>query len=135
MAKSKNRVSEFTSYIYIKNELSTLGWNIKNPSRNSDGQVYTQQECLNHEEIQKQLINKKPEYVVKISEDNFYIIEAKGSIDDIDKAFEEALDYADLINKSKIIKGCVISGVAGNDDDGYIVKSAFLEKGRFKTIN
>lgn len=132
---AKKRVSEFTSYIYIKNELNTLGWNTKNPSRNPDGQVYTQQECLNHEEIRKQLINKKPEYVVKISEDFFYIIEAKGSIDDIDKAFEEAMDYADLVNQSKIIKGVIISGVAGNDDDGYIVKSAFLEKNRFKTIN
>lgn len=131
----KQKVSEFTSYIYIKNELETLGWNIKNPTRNVDGQVYTQQECLNNEEIKKQLINKRPEYVVKITEDFFYVIEAKGDINDIDKAYDEALEYAEEINQNKIIKACVISGVAGNDDDGYLVKSAFLEKGKFKTIN
>lgn len=132
---AKNRVSEFTSYIYIKNELNTLGWNTKNPSRNPDGQVYTQQECLNNDQIRKQLINKKPEYVVKISEDFFYVIEAKGDISNIETAFEEAVDYAILINQNKIIKACIVSGVAGNDDDGYIVKSAFFENGRFKTIN
>ena len=53
----KQRVSEFTSYIYIKKELENLGWNTKNPERNVEGEVYTQQECLDNEEIAKQLIN------------------------------------------------------------------------------
>lgn len=132
---TKKRVSEFTSYIYIKNELLTIGWNTKNPSRNSEGQVYTQQECHDHEELKKFLNRKKPEYVIKINEDCFYIIEAKGKIEDIDIAYQEALDYANMINKSKNIKALIISGVAGNDDDGYLVQSSFLENGVFKTIN
>lgn len=132
---TKKRVSEYTSYIYIKNELSEIGWNTKNPTRNSDGQVYTQQECHDHEEIKKFLNKKKPEYVVKINEDSFYIIEAKGRIEEIDKAFQEAVDYAKMINKSKSIEAVIVSGVAGNDEDGYLVQSAFLEKGTFKTIN
>ncbi|PQJ73611.1 HsdM family class I SAM-dependent methyltransferase [Polaribacter butkevichii] len=132
---TKKRISEYTSYIWIKNELQELDWNTKNPNRNSDGQVYTQQECLDNEQIKKQLVKKKPEYVCKINEDNFYVIEAKGQIEEIDKAFQEACDYATLINKSKLIKAPIVSGVAGNDEDGYIVRSAFLEKGIFKTIN
>lgn len=92
--KMSGSVSEYTSYIYIKNELAALGWVTKNPNRNADGQVYTQQECLGNPEIKKQLVNLKPEYVVKISEDEFYVIEAKAKIDDIDKAFNEAIDYA-----------------------------------------
>lgn len=133
--KKKQRISEFTSYIYIKKELETLGWNTKNPERNVEGEVYTQQECLDNEEIQKQLINKKPEYVVKIDEDKLYIIEAKGSIDKIDEAFAEAKEYAELINTSNVISAPIISGVAGNDEDGYIVKSAFNENGKFTVIN
>lgn len=132
---AKKRVSEFTSYIYIKNELQEIGWNTKNPSRNSDGQVYTQQECHDHDELRKYLNRKKPEYVVKINEDSYYIIEAKGRIEDIDVAYQEAQEYAQMINKSKTIQALIISGVAGNDDDGYLVQSAFLENGVFKTIN
>ena len=132
---AKKRISEFTSYIYIKNELSEIGWNTKNPTRNSDGQVYTQQECHDHDDLKKFLNKKKPEYVVKINEDKFYIIEAKGRIEEIDKAFQEAVDYAKMINKSKSIEALIVSGVAGNDEDGYLVQSAYLEKGTFKTIN
>ncbi|RGO16720.1 SAM-dependent methyltransferase [Bacillus cereus] len=135
MTTGRRRVSEFTSYIYIKNELSTLGWNTKNPSRDVNGQVYTQQECLENVEIQKQLDRLKPEYVVKVNEDCFYIIEAKATIDQIDEAFTEAKDYADLINKSDVIRASIISGVAGNDEDGYLVKSAFYHNGEFRQIN
>lgn len=132
---AKKRVSEFTSYIYIKNELSALGWNTKNPSRVPNGQVYTQQECLENIEIQKQLNRLKPEYIVKVNEDCFYIIEAKATIDQIDEAFNEAKDYAKLLNKSDLITAPIISGVAGNDEDGYLVKSAFYHDGEYKQIN
>ena len=132
---SKKRISEYTSYIYIKQELGKIGWNTKNPARNIDGEVYTQQECLDHSEIHKFLGRQKPEYVVKINEDNFYIIEAKATLDEIDKAFNEAIGYANDLNKSKIIKAPIISGVAGNDEDGYIVRSAFLENSNFEIIN
>lgn len=115
----KQRVSEFTSYIYIKKELENLGWNTKNPERNVEGEVYTQQECLDNEEIAKQLINKKPEYVVKVDEDKLYIVEAKGTIDKIDVAFSEAMEYANLVNQSNVISAPIISGVAGNDEDGW----------------
>lgn len=131
----KQRISEFTSYIYIKRELENLGWNTKNPERNVEGEVYTQQECLDNEEISKQLINRKPEYIIKIDEDKFYIIEAKGTIDKVNIAFAEAVEYANLINQSDVISVKIISGVAGNDEDGYIVKSAFYENGEFKVIN
>jgi type I restriction enzyme M protein len=132
---AKKRISEFTSYIYIKLELSKIGWNARNPARNPTGEVYTQQECLDHDEIRNHLIKQKPEYVVKVSEDKFYVIEAKPTLEDIDIAFAEAKHYADQINKSKQIKAVIISGVAGNDEDGYTVKSAFLEGNKFKVIN
>lgn len=136
--KNKNnakRVSEFTSYSFIKKELERCGWNTKNPERSNDGQVYTQQECLDNEEIEKFLGKQKPEYVVKLSEDEFYVIEAKPLLDNINDAFEEAEGYAKLINKSDYIKATIISGVAGNDEDGYEIKSAYLENGEFKPIN
>ncbi|MGR3303471.1 MAG: HsdM family class I SAM-dependent methyltransferase [Candidatus Scalindua sp.] len=128
------RISEFTSYVFIKSELSKLGWDTRNPARNTEGELYTQQECLDNPEIKKYLQRKRPEYVAKIREDRFYVFEAKPRIEDIDKAFNEAKDYAKKINKSQIIKASIISGVAGNDEDGYVVKSAFLENNKFKVI-
>ena len=40
MTRSRN--SEVDAYIFIKETLESLGWNIKNPSRNAEGKVYTQ---------------------------------------------------------------------------------------------
>lgn len=132
---SNPRISEFTSYMYIKDELKLLGWDTRNPNRNIQGEVYTQQECLDNEEIHLYLGKQRPEYTIKVQEDSFYIIEAKPKPEQIDKAYTEAMEYANEINKSNIISAPFISGVAGNDEDGYIVKSGFYEDGVFKTIN
>lgn len=37
-SRKKAKDSEFQSYTYIKNELKDLGWNVKNPNRQADGQ-------------------------------------------------------------------------------------------------
>ncbi|WP_210446285.1 HsdM family class I SAM-dependent methyltransferase [Vibrio crassostreae] len=79
-------------------------------------------------------MNDRPEYVVKIDEDSFYIIEAKAELKDIDKAFFEAKAYAEKINSNSSIVAKIISGVAGNDDDGYLVKSAVYLNGYYHDI-
>ena len=113
----KARDSEVDAYIFIKENLKTIGWNVQNPARNPAGEVYTQNECLNHPEIKKCLVNKKPENVVKLSEKLFWIIEAKRSHKKLGQALSEAeQEYAKPINeKSKNIRIVLISGVAGND--------------------
>jgi len=118
------RNSEFNSYTYIKNDLKELGWNTKNPNRDPLGEVYTQQECLDHPEIGPQLGRQKPEYVIKVRENAFWVIEAKGTHNQLDQAFNEAVDYANQINRSVNIKSEIVSGVAGNDIDGYLIKTA-----------
>jgi type I restriction enzyme M protein len=120
------RKSEFSSYVFIKNDLGSMGWNTRNPTRNDQGHLYTQQECLDHPEIAAGLGKQRPEYVVKIQEDSFWVIEAKATREQIDDAFQEAVSYAKDINKSKFVKAKIITGVAGNDDDGYLVYTSFL---------
>lgn len=122
------RNSEFSSYVYIKNDLERMGWNIRNPSRNGGGQLYTQQECLDHPELALGLGRQRPEYVVKIFEDSYWVIEAKGELDNIDDAFQEAHHYARAVNNSKLVKARIITGVAGNDEDAYFVKTAFIKE-------
>lgn len=85
--------------------------------------------------IKEQLNETHPENIVKLSEEEVYTIEAKRDRDMIDIALKEAQeDYADKINNSNKIKSVIISGVGGNEIDGYIVKSKFLEKGNWKII-
>ncbi len=121
------RVSEFASYVFIKNDLRDFGWNTRNPSRDPAGELYTQQECLDHQEIAAGLGRQRPEYVVKVRESSFWVIEAKATRDAIDIAFQEAIEYARCINQSQDIDATIVTGVAGSDDEGYLVKTAVLQ--------
>jgi len=122
--------SEVDAYTYIKEELEKLEWNIKNPARTADGEVYKQNEVLSHVELKKMLKRDMPEAVIILSPIEFWVIEAKRDIKDIDKALDEAKNqYADKINKSKKVKCVLISGVAGNETDGYIVRNQYFKNG------
>lgn len=129
------RATETDAYIFIKKVLGEVGWNTKNPNRNPHGQVYTKQECLDNTEIARQLGTTNPENIVKLTDTKFWVIEAKRYKNQINQAIREAEeDYANKINNNRNIKAIIISGVAGNEDDGYLIKSKLLVNGTFKTI-
>ncbi|MCI9885467.1 N-6 DNA methylase [Bacillus altitudinis] len=129
------RNSEFRSYAWIKSELQKAGWNVKNPSIDVNGEVYYQQECLDHTEIKEHLGNQKPEFVIKLNELDFWVIEAKAETTDLEIAFQEAVEYGKDINNSNIIKAKIVTGVAGTDPNEMFVKSAYLEEnGEYKVI-
>lgn len=54
--------------------------------------------------------------------------------DQIDQALDEAVYYGEKLNKSKHVKALIVSGVAGNEIDGYVIKTKFLVNGKFKII-
>lgn len=130
--KKRKTDSEFQSYTYIKNELKELGWNTKNPLRDTKGQLYTQHECLGNPEIKSKLGKLTPEYIIKLKEDAFWVMEAKPTHEQLDQAYEEAVGYGELINSHKFIRAIIVSGVAGNDIDRYVVKSGFWEENKRK---
>lgn len=121
------RTSEFSSYVFIKNDLKAFGWNTRNPNRDAAGQLYSQHECLDHPDLASGLGRQKPEYVVKVREDAFWVIEAKGDLSKIDVAFDEAIKYAKDINAATTqLRAVIVTGVAGSDEQGYIVKTGVL---------
>ena len=128
MAKTNIKPSEVHAYLYIIKELTEKkDWN-KN-------QIYTQQECLKHLEIKKYLGQAHPENIVNINEKQFYVIEAKNERKKLEQALKEAKeDYADKINQGNKIKVLFITGIAGNDEEGYIAKSQFYKNGKWETI-
>lgn len=126
--------TEVDAYIFIKENLKLLGWDTRNPARAPEGQVYTQNECLNHPEIRRMLGQDKPENIVKVTESAFWVIEAKKSHEKLDLAFNEAKEYAKKINKSPIIKAKFIMGLAGNSVDSYLFRTAFFDGKGYKPV-
>ncbi len=127
--------SEFRSYNWINSKLKEKGWNVANPNDKPRGEVWVQNECLRHPEIKKALSLEKPENVVKITTDTFWIIEAKEGLRNLDRAYKEAVGYAKSINsKSKWISAPIVSGVAGNDTEGYDVRTGMLIQGKWEQV-
>ncbi|MFA5365483.1 MAG: N-6 DNA methylase, partial [Candidatus Bathyarchaeia archaeon] len=127
--------TEADAYSYIKEQLCLQGWIVKNPARNIYGEVYRQNECLNNPEIKKALNLEKPEAVVKLSSSDYWVIESKRHQNQLEQALDEAKGYATKINtKSIVIKALIVSGVAGNDTDTYIVKHRYWTGSTFVPI-
>ncbi len=127
MAK-QHSPSEVHAYSYILTELvSKKSWD-KN-------QIYTQQECLTIKPIAEFLGQTHPENIVKVNETIYYVIEAKNERVKIDIALKEAKEaYADLINKSNLIKSPLVTGIAGNGQEGFVAASQFFRDGKWETI-
>src|SRR3989344_7220341 len=120
------RNSEYRVYDYISQSLKEIGWDIRNPSRHDAGEVYTQNEALQHPELKRYLGNLKPENVIKVSDDIFWVLEAKAEHTEIGQAVEEAKKYAELINQSKKIKCLFATGIAGNKNETYLVETYYF---------
>jgi len=132
MPRSKDTERDAEKYIF--DELKSKKWNTSNPTRNLEGEVYTQNQVNGHDELARCLEGGIPENVVKLDESNFWVIEAKKSNTESDKALEEAIGYAEKINQSTIIKAKIATGVAGNFSDTFITKSVFFNGKKFEPI-
>ncbi len=128
------RTTEVDAYLFIKNNLKLRGWDIRNPDRNTGGQVYTQNECLAHPAIHAALNKDRPENIVMLTEKKVWVIEAKKSHKQIDDAVSEAEEYARRINDNGQLSTKFISGVAGNSEDGFIIKTKMLVDGRYMPV-
>lgn len=130
--------TEVEAYGFIREQLRDLGWSVKNPSLSTEGHVWTQNQCLSEEQFKLALGAKRPENIVKLSESTVWIIEAKASIRQIEEAVDEAVNYyARQINAAcppSGLRAVLASGVAGNDQTGYIVRTKVLLRGRWHSV-
>lgn len=120
--------TEVHAYAHILSQLQTKkGW--------TRTQIFTQNQIRKIKEIKAQLELKTPRNIVKVRENLYYVIESKSRRSMVNTAIKEAQkNYADKINKSKFVKALFITGIAGNDDEGYIATSKFFHKGKWRTI-
>jgi len=132
---SKPRDTEVDAYIFIKESLKTLGWDTRNPSRVSSGQVWTQTECLHEPEIRKLLGAKHPENIVKVSHKVLWVIEAKRSHSELADALKDAEGRVRALNQGGQFQVRFISGVAGNSLDSFLIRNRFVtDAGEFLPI-
>ncbi len=127
--------SEFRAYGFIEKSLADMGWDVRNPLKYAAGQVFTQNEALKDSTLGALLKGKKPENVVKINTNTYWTIEAKKEHAKIDVAVKEAQAYAELINESTEAKAFFATGVAGTDDNTFIVETYYLEGDVWKRVS
>ena len=127
--------SEVEAYDFIRRQLREIGWDVKNPSQGSGGQVWTQNQCLSHPEIKRCLGLMRPENIIQLTETKLWVIEAKSTRAALGRALKEAEDdYAWKINHGGRLTVPLISGVAGNDTSGYEVRTRMLVAGEYKPV-
>lgn len=129
--------TEVEAYDFIRRRLRELEWNVKNPSLNTGGQVWTQNQCLTHPEIKKALGQTRPENVIKIRENMVWVIEAKPVRKLLEKALDEAVNFYSKAINSKCrnkLQAVIASGVAGNEESGYLVKTMIRIDGRWRAV-
>ena len=129
-----NGSTEVDAYIFIKRKLGEKGWDTRNPARHADGQVYTQNECLSNNDIRELLNLDRPENIIKITESKLWVVEAKRNHNQLGQAIQEAREYAQKLSGGPRFQVPIISGVAGNDDDGFIVRNQISVGGVYTTV-
>ncbi|MXX11478.1 MAG: N-6 DNA methylase, partial [Nitrospira sp. SB0667_bin_9] len=126
--------TEKNAYAFINASLKKLGWDTRNPNRHPMSHVYTDNQALGHPELKKGLGQQRPENVVKVKETRFWVIESKVKRCDLEKALGEAQGYAQDINDNSSVHAVLVTGVAGNDDEGYLILNRYLYKGEFRNV-
>lgn len=120
------RRSEVHAYLHIVDELKKKDWDRQN--------IYTQQESLTIPEIKKFLVLDKPENIVDVGRNLYYVIEAKNERSKLNKALQEAEEYCEKINHSVMVQSVFLTGIAGNDNEGYISRSKYLKDGKWSVV-
>lgn len=128
--------TEVEAYDFIRRQLRDLEWKVKNPSLNTGGQVWTQNQCLSHPKIKQALGTNRPENIIQVSENRLWVIEAKASRKDLAKAVDEARNfYSKKINAVPgKLRAVLATGVAGTEELGYLIRTYVRLDGKWQEV-
>lgn len=130
MAK-KNKRAESRARYFTRKVAEEKGWNMRHPQRGGD--------CLEEQEVSDYLPDtllglNRPDFVLCLNGDPAVVIETKNELKKHKEAIDEAIDYCNQINKKGRYNVKIAIGVAGEDDNGYIVIVRYLSKGQWKDL-
>lgn len=118
---------------YLVREIaSQKGWDIRHPQKGGD--------FLEEQEIEDffpdcGLAGAKPDFLVCKRNVPILVVEAKNDIKKINQALEEAIEYAEAINIKAKYEVKIAVGVAGEEDYGYLFKTAYWNGKKWKTLS
>ena len=124
--------SEFRLYHYIQDSLEIAGWDTRSPSKG--GQVYTQNEIYKDDILKSALGRQRPENVVVVGPKIYWVIEAKRSIAELEKAVAEAKQYAAHINSVEEASCPIVTGIAGSVDSTRYIDTYLLVDDKWKPL-
>ena len=117
---------------YLTRTIAQLkGWNTQHPSKG--GNFLEEQEISDY--FGDTGLNKnKPDFVVCKNFSPLIIVEAKNDAKKINSAVSEAISYAEEINSFGKFFVKIIVGVAGEEDNGYIFETRYLDGTEWKPL-
>lgn len=129
MAKGK-RAESRCRYL-VRTIASQKGWDIKHPQKGGD--------FLEEQEIEDffpdcGLEGTKPDFLICRQSLPIIVVEAKNNIKKINDAVNEAIEYADLINKKGKYNIKIAVGAAGEEDHGYLFESFFWDGNKWQAL-
>ena len=120
----RNTGAESRCRYLIREIAQQKGWNTKHPQRGGH--------FLEEQEIAAYFPNSglgltKPDFIVCRNYCPLIVVEAKNEINKIDDAVSEAIEYAEAINSHGTYRVSIVTGVAGEEDNGYLFRTLFYD--------
>lgn len=125
MARTNKRAESRARY-FTRKVAEEKGWDIRHPQRGGD--------CLEEQEVSAFLSDtslglNRPDFVLCLRGNPVVVIETKNDFKKYREAIDEAVEYCNIINTTGRYNIKIAIGVAGEDDNGYIVIVKYYKEG------
>lgn len=120
----RNTRAESRCRYLIREIAQQKGWNTKHPQRG--GHFLEEQEIAAYFS-DSGLGLTKPDFIVCRNYLPLIVVEAKNEIGKIEDAVSEAIEYAEAINDHGTYSISIATGVAGEEDNGYLFRTLFYD--------
>lgn len=131
MAK-KNKRAESRARYFTRKIAGDKGWNTAHPSKGGD--FLEEQEIADYFP-QLGLGQNRPDFMLCLNGEPAIIIETKNEHKKYKSAINEAVEYCEIINRHNKFKIKIAIGVAGEDENGYIVIVKYLKNGKWEDLS
>ena len=120
----RNTRAESRCRYLIREIAQQKGWNIKHPQKG--GHFLEEQEIAAYFP-DSGLGLTKPDFIVCRNDIPLIVVEAKNEIGKIGDAVSEAIEYAEAINRQGTYTVSIVTGVAGEEDNGYLFRTLYFD--------
>lgn len=117
MAKRKKRAESRARY-FTRKISEEKGWDVRHPQKGGD--FLEEQEVADYLQDTELGLNR-PDFVLCLRGEPSVVIETKNEFKKYQEAIDEAIEYCEQINSKGHYRVKIAIGVAGEDDNGYIV--------------